>query len=165
MKPNTQTKTRPEERPKASSTEALARMQRQRRRDTVPEMALRSELHRRGRRYRVHYRLQGTRRTADISFPASKVAVFVDGCFWHGCPEHGTKPKANRAWWRAKIAANISRDRDTDAKLAQLGWRSVRVWEHERPAEAADRIEAALGAHGAGSAAPGRADDQAANES
>lgn len=106
-------------------------MRRQRRRDTEPELALRSWLHRAGFRFRVDYRLSGLRRTADLAFPRQRVAVFVDGCFWHGCPEHGTSPRANAAWWRTKIDANIARDRDTDARLTEAGWHVVRVWEHE----------------------------------
>jgi DNA mismatch endonuclease (patch repair protein) len=119
-------------------------MQDQRRRDTRPELALRSALHRTGFRFRVDYRLPGTRRWADIAFPGRQLAVFVDGCFWHGCPEHGTWPKANGAWWREKIEANRSRDRDTDARLAELGWRVVRVWEHEEPADAVERVQNAM---------------------
>jgi DNA mismatch endonuclease (patch repair protein) len=86
--------------------------------------------------------VEGTRRTADVVFPAARVAVFLDGCFWHGCPLHGTSPKNNAAWWRAKIDANIVRDRDTDARLMALSWTVVRIWEHEDFAEASDRIEA-----------------------
>jgi DNA mismatch endonuclease (patch repair protein) len=115
-------------------------MQRQRRRDTKPEVALRSYLHRAGFRFRVDYPLSGLRRRADLAFPRQQVAVFVDGCFWHGCPEHGTSPKANAAWWRTKIDANIARDRDTDARLAETGWKVVRVWEHESIEDSFDKV-------------------------
>ena len=112
-------------------------------RDNPRERALRSELHRRGLRFRLHRRvLVSSRRSVDIAFPASRTAVFMDGCFWHGCPEHGTWPKSNAEWWRAKINANIARDRDTDCKLIKAGWTVIRVWEHEDIRTAADRIEA-----------------------
>lgn len=118
-----------------------ARMSRQRSRDTSPERALRSSLHRRGLRYRLHRRpLPGLRRQADIVFGPARVAVFVDGCFWHCCPEHATSPRSNAAWWSTKLAANVARDRDTDSRLATAGWVVVRVWEHEDPAAAAARI-------------------------
>jgi DNA mismatch endonuclease, patch repair protein len=117
-------------------------MQRQRQRDTMPELALRSVLHRDGLRYRVHYPLLGVRRRADIAFPRLRVAVFCDGCFWHGCPEHGTWPKQNAAWWRQKIEANKARDEDTNARLKDAGWRVVRIWAHEDPVEAANRVAA-----------------------
>lgn len=111
-------------------------------RDNQHELALRSILHSRGLRFRVHSRvIERTRRTVDILFPAPRVAVFLDGCFWHGCPIHGTSPKNNAAWWRAKIDANIARDRDTDARLRAAGWTVVRVWEHEELTTAADRVE------------------------
>lgn len=119
-------------------------MQRQRQKDTAAERALRSLLHRRGFRYRVDYLLPGLRRRADIAFPTERVAVMVDGCFWHGCPEHGTWPRENADWWREKIERNRARDRDTDARLADAGWVSVRVWEHEDPAEAAARVAAVV---------------------
>jgi DNA mismatch endonuclease (patch repair protein) len=80
------------------------------------------------------------RRTADIAFPRRRVAVFVDGCFWHGCPQHATWPKENAEWWRTKIEENRSRDRDTDARLRSDGWQVVRVWEHEDMAAAATRV-------------------------
>ena len=119
------------------------RMAATRGRDNAGERALRSELHRRGLRFRVHYGvLEGTRRTVDIAFPRAKVAVFRDGCFWHGCPIHGTQPRNNAAWWRAKIEGNQARDRDTDARLRKLGWRVIRVWEHDTTA--ADRIAAVV---------------------
>jgi DNA mismatch endonuclease (patch repair protein) len=127
-------------RPAASSPEALTRMTRQRRRDTGPEMAIRRLLFARGLRYRVDAALPGMRRRADMLFRSAKVAVFVDGCFWHGCPEHGTRPKSNASWWAEKIATNVQRDRDTDQRLAMAGWHVMRVWEHEPAAEAARRI-------------------------
>ncbi|HEX7827939.1 MAG TPA: very short patch repair endonuclease [Mycobacterium sp.] len=126
----------------ASSPEARARMQSNRSRDTKPELALRSAVHARGLRYRVSAKpLTGLRRTADLVVPRAKVAVFLDGCFWHGCPEHHTIAAANATFWADKVSGNRTRDRDTDAKLADAGWVSVRVWEHEDPAEAAGRVE------------------------
>jgi DNA mismatch endonuclease (patch repair protein) len=119
-------------------------MQSQRQRDTIPERALRSALHRSGFRFRVDHKLPGLRRRADIVFPGPRVAVFVDGCFWHGCPEHGTWPKANSEWWRAKIEANRARDADTNEILRAGGWAVVRVWEHEPAANAAERVADAV---------------------
>ena len=84
------------------------------------------------------------RRRADIVFGPAKVAVYVDGCFWHSCPEHGTIPKNNRKWWIEKLEANVRRDRDTDRRLAEAGWLAIRVWEHEDMAEAAARIATTL---------------------
>ena len=75
-----------------------------------------------------------------MAFPSLKIAVFVDGCFWHRCPVHGTAPKANADWWRAKLDANRDRDRDTDERLREIGWLSYRVWEHENPDAAAQRL-------------------------
>lgn len=119
-------------RPAASSPDALRRMQRQRRRDTKPEMELRRELHRLGLRYRVdHPIVPSVRRRADVAFVRARVAVFVDGCFWHSCPLHATQPKSNAEWWTSKLAANRERDHDTDARLVAAGWTSVRIWEHE----------------------------------
>jgi DNA mismatch endonuclease (patch repair protein) len=123
------------------------RMQGQRARDTAPEVRLRRELHRRGLRYRLEVPIvPGTgRRRADIVFARAKVAVFVDGCFWHGCPDHGRRTHEINGWyWPAKIARNQTRDQDTDRRLADAGWAVVRVWEHDDPARAADRIEAAV---------------------
>lgn len=120
------------------------RFRRQRSRDTAPEIALRRELHRRGMRYRVDQPPLGGRRRADVLFTRAKVAVFVDGCFWHRCPLHGLDPKNNNAWWRNKLDRNVARDREVDAELAGAGWTVVRVWEHENPAEAARRIHVAV---------------------
>jgi DNA mismatch endonuclease (patch repair protein) len=134
--------------PGASSEEARKRMQANRGRDTAPELALRRELHRRGFRYRVDRApLSSLRCRADLVFGRQKVAVFVDGCFWHGCPHHRSLPKANRDWWKSKIAATIARDRRNDAVLLKAGWVVVRVWEHEEVDAAADRVAAALGTH------------------
>lgn len=126
--------------PPASSADALRRMTSQRQRDTKGELELRSLLHRRGLRFRVHALLPGLRRRSDIVFTRARVAVFVDGCFWHGCPEHGSWPKQNANWWREKIEANQRRDLDTDARLKAAGWTVVRVWEHDDPMRAAERI-------------------------
>jgi DNA mismatch endonuclease, patch repair protein len=116
-------------------------MKNQARRDTNAEIALRKVLHAAGFRYRVDVApLRGVRRRADIVFPTERVAVFVDGCFWHSCPQHGTAPAANAEWWKAKLAANVVRDVDTDEKLVAAGWTVVRVWEHEAPSAAARRV-------------------------
>ncbi|GAA3887887.1 very short patch repair endonuclease [Saccharothrix violaceirubra] len=129
-----------------TTAEVRARMSRQRSRDTGIEVALRRELHRLGLRYRVHRRpVKAVRREADVVFGPAKVAVFVDGCFWHGCPTHGTWPKRNGEFWRKKIETNQSRDLNTDRVLEEAGWLAVRVWEHEDPAEAAIRVLAAVG--------------------
>lgn len=127
--------------PGSSSVQVSTRMSRARRRDTAPEVALRRALHARGLRFRVAYPVPGQRRrTIDIAFTKAKVAVFVDGCFWHGCPDHGTNPRSNSLWWQEKLAANAARDADTDRVLRELGWRVIRIWEHESPAVAAERV-------------------------
>ena len=111
------------------------------RRDTKPELALRSELHRAGLRYRLDRApLSGSRTRANILFVSTRVAVFVDGCFWHAFPVHATWPKHNGAWWREKIEKNRVRDRNTDRYLRGAGWSVVRVWEHEDPVAAAAKI-------------------------
>jgi DNA mismatch endonuclease (patch repair protein) len=123
-------------------------MQANRRRDTAPELALRRALHALGYRYRVDYPpLPHVRRRADIVFTRQRVAVFVDGCFWHCCPEHGTLPKSNADYWEPKLARNVKRDRETDAALAEAGWLTVRVWEHESIDLATARIQEALRSH------------------
>ncbi|WP_136101091.1 very short patch repair endonuclease [Streptomyces sp. S816] len=124
-----------------TTPETRARMSRQKSRNTQVEIALRRALHAAGLRYRVHRRpLKGVRREADVVFGPAKVAVFVDGCFWHGCPIHATWPKNNSDFWRTKIETNRRRDRDTDQRLTSAGWLPVRVWEHEDPVAAAARV-------------------------
>lgn len=127
--------------PEPLSPAVRDKLRAQRRRDTKPELALRRELHRRGLRYQVDRPpLAGIRRRADVVFTRARVAVFVDGCFWHRCPAHGTAPRNNAKWWADKLDGNVRRDRDTDLRLAVAGWDVVRVWEHETPASAADRV-------------------------
>jgi DNA mismatch endonuclease, patch repair protein len=116
-----------------------AQMQRMPRSSSGPEMAIRRELHGRGLRFRVnHPRLPGR---PDIAFTAARIAVFIDGCFWHSCPDHSVLPKNNRDWWRSKLERNVERDREKDALLEKLGWTVLHVWEHKEPLEAADEIE------------------------
>lgn len=129
----------------ASTPDIRRKMQRQRRHDTPIELALRAELFRRGLRYYVHRRpIPGLRREADIVFPGARLAVFVDSCWWHACPEHGRLPKANRAWWAEKLQANNARDRDTTERFEAAGWTVIRVWEHEVPTEAVTRVVRAV---------------------
>ncbi|MDO3105822.1 DNA mismatch endonuclease Vsr [Mycobacteroides abscessus] len=117
-------------------------MQSNKGRDTRPELALRSAVHALGLRYRVSTRpIKDLRRTADLVFSRARVAVFLDGCFWHGCPEHHTVATTNSEFWAHKVDATKTRDRDTDLRLDTAGWLSVRIWEHEDPHEAAHRIE------------------------
>jgi DNA mismatch endonuclease (patch repair protein) len=128
--------------PFASTPAMRERMRAQRMHDTAPELALRRALHAMGLRYRVHQRPIATiRRQADIVFRPAHVAVFVDGCFWHGCPEHGRRTYGVNGWyWPEKINRNRRRDSDTDARLTAAGWTVVRVWEHEAPEAAARRV-------------------------
>lgn len=114
--------------------------------DTSPERDLRSVLHGRGLRFRKHVApLPALRCRADVVFRSQRVAIFVDGCFWHLCPVHGVIPRSNAEWWRDKLERNVARDRRNDEALRQEGWIVMRVWEHEDPNAAADRIEAAMG--------------------
>jgi DNA mismatch endonuclease (patch repair protein) len=115
------------------------------RRDTGPELALRRILHAAGYRYRVNYPVPGLpRRTIDIAFTRRKVAVFVDGCFWHGCPTHGQVPASNRAWWTDKLEKNRTRDESTAVHLSESGWNVLRIWEHTPITEAFDAVTEAL---------------------
>jgi DNA mismatch endonuclease (patch repair protein) len=133
------------DRPVPSSVGVSERMSRARRRDTAPEMLIRREAHRRGLRYRVDAPLPGMpRRRADITFPRRRVAVFIDGCFWHSCPEHVSVPRANHEWWVDKLRKNTERDRETDAHLRGLGWTVLRYWEHEEPGTVVDSVEAVV---------------------
>jgi DNA mismatch endonuclease (patch repair protein) len=128
-----------------SSAGVSERMSRVRRRDTAPELELRSELHRRGLRYRIDRRpLKGVSSRADLVFGPAKVAVYVDGCFWHSCPEHGTLPRSNEAFWQDKLARNRERDATVNELLVAAGWTVVRVWEHEEIDVAAGRVEGAV---------------------
>ncbi|WP_439923642.1 very short patch repair endonuclease [Nitrobacter sp. JJSN] len=117
-------------------------MARVRQKGTGAELSLRQALHARGLRYRLQVPLlTKPRRVADIVFSSARVAIFVDGCFWHGCPEHASWPKSNAQFWRDKIETNRARDVDTDRRLSASGWHVIRVWAHERACEAAERIE------------------------
>lgn len=128
-----------------SSAAVSARMSRHPRRDTLPEMRLRRGLHANGLRYRVQYRVPGlARRTIDIAFPRRKIAVFLDGCFWHGCAEHGGIPASNRLWWEAKIGRNRARDVETTEWLTASGWLVVRIWEHEPTRDAVTLVSQAV---------------------
>ncbi|WP_218060649.1 very short patch repair endonuclease [Micromonospora sediminicola] len=114
-------------------------------RDTEPERQVRSILFQNGLRYRVNTRpLEALRRTADVVFPGAKIAVFVDGCYWHGCPEHYRPARENVQFWHAKIEGNKARDAETDQLLAEGEWQSIRIWEHEEPQTAALRVIAAV---------------------
>ena len=133
--------------PWPTSAAASAVMRGNRRRDTRPERALRSALHARGLRFRVDLPLrlpEGRPVRPDVVFTRHRVAVFVDGCFWHGCPAHGNTPRANADYWVAKIERNRARDRRVDAGLLQVGWSSLRVWEHEPVDRALERVVGAL---------------------
>jgi DNA mismatch endonuclease (patch repair protein) len=129
----------------ASNEAVRASMRANRSRDTRPELALRKAVFALGMRYRVAARpLPAVRRTADLVFTKAKVAVFMDGCFWHGCPEHHTVAVRNGDYWAQKVARNQARDADTDKRLEEAGWLPVRVWEHEDPSRAAKEIQAAV---------------------
>ncbi|MFJ3954644.1 very short patch repair endonuclease [Streptomyces libani] len=127
----------------ASSAARRKNMQAIRSRDTEPERLIRRLVHAQGLRYRVAAKpLPGLRRTADMVFRPAKVAVFIDGCYWHGCPEHYVPPKTNPGYWSDKVAGNIARDRDTDRRLREAGWTVLRFWEHESPDACALQIAA-----------------------
>ena len=129
--------------PQPSSEAALRRMLAAKPRNTAPEKAVRIALHHKGLRFRIDTKpIKELNRRADIVFRSVKVAVFIDGCFWHGCPIHGTQAKANAEFWRNKIEQNQKRDRDTNIKLEKAGWTVIRVWEHEDPIGASEKIYA-----------------------
>ncbi|MFE3887656.1 very short patch repair endonuclease [Streptomyces lydicus] len=127
----------------ASSAARRRNMQAIKSRDTEPERLIRRLVHAKGLRYRVAAKpLPDLRRTADMVFRPAKVAVFIDGCYWHGCPEHYVPPKTNSGYWSDKVAGNIARDRDTDQRLSDAGWTVLRFWEHESPDACALQIAA-----------------------
>lgn len=133
--------------PPASDESTRRAMKGNRRADTAPEIAVRRILHARGRRFRKDYRVTGVHDLsvrADIVFSRQRIAVFVDGCFWHGCPDHCRVPKRNRPYWIAKIERNRVRDERIRKSLATAGWRVVQIWEHEQLETAVARIESAL---------------------
>ena len=134
------------ERPKVASSVGVRKsMQSNKSRDTKPKLALRQAAHALGLRYRVPIRpLPTVRRTADMVFTRAKVAVFMDGCFWHGCPEHHTTSATNAGYWAEKVRRNRERDAETNRLLAEFGWTVIRFWEHEDPNEAARRIVSAV---------------------
>jgi len=143
--------------PLPSSTAVRDRFRRQKTRDTAPELALRRKVHALGLRYRVDVApLPGVRRRADLVFSRARIAVFVDGCFWHSCPVHATSPKSNAQWWRYKLERTVERDRETDMALTAAGWLVVRVWEHEDPKHAAQRVLDSWGSRSASPPAPPR---------
>lgn len=128
-----------------SSAAVSARMSRQVSKDTVAELAVRRLLHAAGLRYRVEYPVPGmARRRIDVAFTSVKVAVLIDGCFWHGCPQHATQPKSNAEWWRQKLDRNMTRDAETSEHLVAAGWEVLRFWEHEAPEDVALRVAAAV---------------------
>lgn len=132
--------------PTPSSPDVSERMRRNRRRDTSAELAVRSELHRRGLRFRVDLRVRLAELSVrpDVVFRRAKLALFIDGCFWHRCPLHGTSPRTNPDYWLPKLNRNVARDREVDTALAAEGWRVLRVWEHENSVAVADRVTEAL---------------------
>ena len=131
--------------PRPTNVDVSARMRRNLRRDTKPELALRRALHAAGLRYRVDYRVRTDDRLVrpDVVFTRVQLAVFVDGCFWHRCPVHGNSPRANGAYWGPKLDRNVARDRAVNCALQAAGWAVMRVWEHEDPQLAAQRVAAA----------------------
>ena len=135
----------------ASSAAVRRSMQGNKGRDTSPELAVRRLLHAAGLRYRVNYRpLPGLRRTADVVFTRKKIAVFIDGCFWHSCPIHATSPKTNSSYWLSKLEANSARDADTNAQLQAAGWAVFRYWEHESSDAVAREVTEAVVTDGPG---------------
>jgi DNA mismatch endonuclease (patch repair protein) len=129
--------------PYPSTPHASAIMRANPSKDTGPELRLRSSLHASGLRYRTNYSIRADERRpilVDVAFTKLRLAVFVDGCFWHACPAHGTMPKANFDYWSQKLSRTLERDRETTARLERAGWTVLRFWEHQEPCEARDRI-------------------------
>jgi DNA mismatch endonuclease (patch repair protein) len=132
--------------PHPTSAAVTTVMKANRRADTRPELVVRSLLHRRGLRFRKDLVIEvaDTRPRVDIVFPKHRVAVFIDGCFWHQCPEHGHRPRVNLGYWDKKLTRTVERDARTTAALQEAGWDVLRIWEHVPPEEAAYLIEAAI---------------------
>ncbi len=131
--------------PTPPSPHVRARMKAQPRSDTKPEVRVRKALFKAGMRYRCGYPVPGRpRRSIDIAFVGPRLAVFIDGCFWHKCPDHFVPPKANAAWWLKKIETNVRRDKETDQLLDAQGWQVLRLWEHTQTAEALAQISSLL---------------------
>lgn len=132
--------------PGPKDAEVSKRMRRNRRIDTGPEVRLRSTLHGRGHRFRKHLPIRTPDRLVrpDVVFTRGRLAVFVDGCFWHCCPVHGNLPQSNTSYWHPKLDRNVKRDRAVDQALRASGWTVLRAWEHEDPEEIADRVEEVL---------------------
>jgi DNA mismatch endonuclease (patch repair protein) len=127
--------------PAASSEAVRNRMRSTPRKNTRPEIALRSQLHKLGLRFRVDVSpVRGHRGRADLVFKSPKLVVYVDGCFWHSCPIHGAVPKTNERWWGEKLERNKQRDLRTNREMRRMGWKVIRIWEHENPVTAANRI-------------------------
>jgi DNA mismatch endonuclease, patch repair protein len=149
--------------PEPTSAGASAVMRANRNADTRPELALRSALHRVGLRFRVGMPIvaSATRVRADIVFTSARVAIFVDGCFWHRCPEHGVSPTANASYWGPKLRGNVERDRRVDGALAVDGWRVVRVWEHQVTVDAVEVARRIAEQVSASKAAPLRSHERA----
>jgi DNA mismatch endonuclease, patch repair protein len=136
--------------PRPTSAAVSAVMRANRKTDTAPEVTIRAAVHRRGMRFRKHLsvRVSNLSVRPDIVFTRQRVAVFIDGCFWHCCPVHGNRPQSNSRYWEAKLARNRARDAAVNAALEAEGWVVLRVWEHERPDEAADVISAVVSGGG-----------------
>ena len=132
--------------PQPQDTSVSKRMQANRRSDTRPERAVRSALHARGLRFRKDFSIKAGQRLVrpDVVFTRARVAVFVDGCYWHSCPKHGTSPQRNSGYWASKLRLNVDRDRAVNAALLQAGWRVIRVWEHEASSDVAERVALTL---------------------
>ena len=130
--------------PAPTSATATKKMRSNRRVDTKPEVELRSSLHKQGFRFRKDYRIRlsdGRTVHPDVVFTRKKIAIFIDGCFWHSCPTHGTVPKSNQGYWLPKLKQNVDRDRLADESLSASGWHVIRVWEHSVPEEALATIQ------------------------
>ena len=133
--------------PRPSSSAATNVIRANKKTDTRPELLLRSKLWRDGFRFRKHHRITIGDDTvvADIAFVRDRVAVFVDGCFWHGCPAHGTSPRTNSSYWETKLSRNRTRDASVDFALSEAGWIVIRCWEHESVSQSTERIRLSLG--------------------